>query len=450
MNIKKFIENVCNEIKYKPVRKGISDELKNHLEELKEEYILRGEDENTAEEKAVLQMGDSHLIGKELNKVHKPKLDWMLLVLLIFLTAFGFIISFVRASNNMSGVIYSNSTKKFAISLVIGIILSIIVYFKDYTKIKKHSNFIYIVASAITILSLINSINLTNNIIHIRESTMATIAIPLYIISFIGFIESIKGSKMIKIFDKIINIEFVKTIVTSIIALILINQIPSISYMVVLSISYLIILTIKLLNLEKNKKKNLIVLWVTTIIMIIILLGNSFRFNRVITSFYPESDPEGAGFIGMNQKAIISSANVIGKADGLENIEEVLTLFDVEGNHAIISILAHYGWLMTIALIGIVLLTCIKLIMDSKKIKDFYGKMIIIGISSLFILKSIFHIFMNFNFGVQSNFDLPFVSEGGVNLIVNMICMALVLSIYKRKDILQYENNIKKEKVQKE
>lgn len=450
MNIKKFIENVCNEIKYKPVRKGISDELKNHLEELKEEYILRGEDENTAEEKAVLQMGDSHLIGKELNKVHKPKLDWMLLVLLIFLTAFGFIISFVRASNNMSGVIYSNSTKKFAISLVIGIILSIIVYFMDYTKIKKHSNFIYIVASAITILSLINSINLTNNIIHIRESTMATIAIPLYIISFIGFIESIKGSKMIKIFDKIINIEFVKTIVTSIIALILINQIPSISYMVVLSISYLIILTIKLLNLEKNKKKNLIVLWVTTIIMIIILLGNSFRFNRVITSFYPESDPEGAGFIGMNQKAIISSANVIGKADGLENIEEVLTLFDVEGNHAIISILAHYGWLMTIALIGIVLLTCIKLIMDSKKIKDFYGKMIIIGISSLFILKSIFHIFMNFNFGVQSNFDLPFVSEGGVNLIVNMICMALVLSIYKRKDILQYENNIKKEKVQKE
>ena len=38
LDIKGFLNNVCQEIKYKPIRKGIADELENHIQEIKEEY----------------------------------------------------------------------------------------------------------------------------------------------------------------------------------------------------------------------------------------------------------------------------------------------------------------------------------------------------------------------------------------------------------------------------
>ena len=42
---------------------------------------------------------------------------------------------------------------------------------------------------------------------------------------------------------------------------------------------------------------------------------------------------------------------------------------------------------------------------------------------------------MNINLGVQLNIDLPFVSTGGVYFIINAVSIALILSIYRRKDI---------------
>ena len=42
LDVKGFLNNVCQEIKYKPIRKGIADELENHIQEIKEEYIEKG------------------------------------------------------------------------------------------------------------------------------------------------------------------------------------------------------------------------------------------------------------------------------------------------------------------------------------------------------------------------------------------------------------------------
>ena len=46
---------------------------------------------------------------------------------------------------------------------------------------------------------------------------------------------------------------------------------------------------------------------------------------------------------------------------------------------------------------------------------------------------------MNVNLAVRTGFNLPLVSYGEVYFIVNMICIGLVLSVYKRKDVIEYE-----------
>ena len=42
MQTKEFLDSVCEQIRYKPIRKQISEELENHIEEIKENYIKEG------------------------------------------------------------------------------------------------------------------------------------------------------------------------------------------------------------------------------------------------------------------------------------------------------------------------------------------------------------------------------------------------------------------------
>ena len=47
---------------------------------------------------------------------------------------------------------------------------------------------------------------------------------------------------------------------------------------------------------------------------------------------------------------------------------------------------------------------------------------------------------MNINLGIQQNINLPFVSSGGQFFVINCLCMAFILSVYRRKDINLDEN----------
>ena len=94
MNTKEFIDKVCKEIKYKAANKPIADELETHIEELKNDNLCKGLSEDEAEEIAVQQMGDAQKIGKSLNKIHRPKLDWITFIIslafICFFNAFLF------------------------------------------------------------------------------------------------------------------------------------------------------------------------------------------------------------------------------------------------------------------------------------------------------------------------------------------------------------------------
>ena len=274
------------------------------------------------------------------------------------------------------------------------------------------------------------------------------IAMPLYIIAFVGFINEEKQyKKNIIILNRDINLKLLKIISLSIISIIILAIIPSITSAFMLGLIYLIIGSVKLVQTKTNIKRNLLMLWgIPTILGLILLLGvmieKPYIVDRFVAVYNPESQVDGYGWVVLNKKIIINSAQILGEADDTSNALEQI---DEDVNYAFISILAHYGWVVSVGIVIAVLALSIELIINSIKIKEINGKLLIIGMSSMFILQSIFNILMNLNLIIDANFNLPFVSYGRLNLIVNMICLTLVLSIYRRKDIL-IRNNIKAEK----
>jgi len=155
-------------------------------------------------------------------------------------------------------------------------------------------------------------------------------------------------------------------------------------------------------------------------------------------AFHPETDPLGAGYVGMLQKDILENAKMIGKAE-TEAISNEESIINVESNYTFIYLLGKAGILVAGALALTVIGTSVKLILDATKVKEEYGKYIIIGLGSIYILQSVATILMNLNLGIQMNINLPFVSYGGVYLVINLASIALIASIYRRKDILAYE-----------
>lgn len=436
MQIKEFLNSVCEQIKYKPIRQEISEEIENHIEELKENYISDGLDEKIAEEQAIKQMGNAEEIGKKLNKIHKPKLDWKLLVISVILICFGFLVAFIKTSNTLTQNSEINYFEKYLLFVCVGISIGTIIYFIDYKKISKYSNIIYIIATIAIILTVTNGCPIYGkHYMRLGNIFISTsiIAVPLYIIAFVGFLN---------------NINIKKIIVLSIISLLMLTIIPSIASAFVLGIIYLIISTAKIIELKENKIKRITLLWGITIILGIIMLMlytgvAPYRINRFTSAFNPESDSDGGGWLGINRKLVINSAQVYGEAEDMSN---ALELFDEGTNFAFISILAHYGWLISLSMVIAVIVLSAKLIINSVKLKDMYGKLLTIGISSMFILQSIFNILMNLNLWIEADFNIPFVSYGGVNLIINIICLALILSIYRRKDIII--RNVKKDEIE--
>ncbi len=149
MKISEFLNNVCNQIKYKPIRSEISEELESHIKDLEENYIRNGMNENEAEEKAILQMGNANEIGKNLNKIHKPKFNFPLLILVLALLAFSVLVNHLD---------YTNNSDLNFITIILSIIPFLLIYFFDYRKLIKYSNLIYAISTIMLLYSMISGV----------------------------------------------------------------------------------------------------------------------------------------------------------------------------------------------------------------------------------------------------------------------------------------------------
>ena len=336
------------------------------------------------------------------------------------------------------------------IYMIIGIILSIGIYFFDYKKMKKYSNVIYLIASVIMILPILIGEYFVNGVRYIKIFNInifpPTIAVPLYLIAFIGFIVNY-DNKIIKIAvqnkEFIINKDLIKILICSIISIFLMESIPSLANAAILGIAYFIIATTKIVQNKENCIKKLLILYgipfiLMSFIMLILIAESPYIFERVTASFNPESDPNDSGYVGMLQKNILENSKLIGEAE-TELISSDEYIISRESNFTFIYLLGKTGILISGLLIFTIILTSIKLIINAKNVKEQYGKFLIVGLSTLYILQSFATILMNINMSIQTNVDLPFVTYGGIYFIVSILTIAVIFSIYRRKDIYQYE-----------
>jgi len=137
-----FLNEVTDQIRSKEARAYVVNELNYHLKEAKRIWMEKGLTEGKAEEKAVEQMGSPTKLGIQMNKLHRPKIDWWLVILLT--TALG--LSFLPIIS--LGYMESSHFLIYKILIVLlGITATVGLMLVDYRKWKKRGWVFYTVGN---------------------------------------------------------------------------------------------------------------------------------------------------------------------------------------------------------------------------------------------------------------------------------------------------------------
>jgi len=158
-------------------------------------------------------------------------------------------------------------------------------------------------------------------------------------------------------------------------------------------------------------------------------LNEDYRFDRIVTFFYPELDPEDTGYQVIQSKTAIGSGMLYGRGlyEGVQNQLGYLPTKETDFIFAVIG--EELGLAGGTLLLGLYAILLYRLIRIAKHASNMFGSLIVTGITAMLL----FHIFENIGMTMGlmpvTGIPLPFISSGGTFMLVNMVSIGLALSV---------------------
>lgn len=160
--------------------------------------------------------------------------------------------------------------------------------------------------------------------------------------------------------------------------------------------------------------------------------------SRIDAFLHPDDLTLPGNYQVWNSKVAIGSGNLLGK--GLfKGTQKKLKFLPVQESDFIFAVLCEeLGFIGGTVVILLYLLFLYRLIMIAKKAKDTYGRLIIIGILSMFAFQIFENIAMTMGLMPVTGITLPLISYGGSSMLTNMIALGIVLNIGMRHHTINF------------
>ncbi|WP_395761290.1 FtsW/RodA/SpoVE family cell cycle protein [Bacillus sp. 3G2] len=409
----RFVSEVTNHIKSKEAKSFVTTELDFHLKQTKNMWMDKGLSEEIAEEKAVEQMGSPIKLGQELNKLHKPKVDWFLLILLVAAMGLGFLP--VIAFGYMDDLLMNK-----VISVILGIATVVVMMLIDYRKLERFGWLFYTIGVLILlILYCFPSVSVAGEpLIKIGPVAISRLmAVPFFFQAWASFFNNSR-----------LKVRYLVALYLFSLYLFLIGSAFSTMFI------YIAMVFVMLWWSKLGKKTAVIITAVPICLFIIkvffsVTSAKTYYLERFLGYINPESDARGAGFMYIRLKEAMSSAGWFGTAGDTRFIPAGDTDF------VFASLTYYYGYWLALILVLVLSLFTARLIVISYKINDRYGKLLLVGGVTLFVFQFIYNVGMILGLLPHAAISLPFISYGLTPTVFHALIMGIVLSVYRRKDM---------------
>lgn len=87
--IQAYCKDVCGQLRWKEARPMVAQEICAHLCDQRDAYTAQGMCEDAATQEALRQMGDPAAVGRQLDRIHRPRAQWAMLALACLFMAIG-------------------------------------------------------------------------------------------------------------------------------------------------------------------------------------------------------------------------------------------------------------------------------------------------------------------------------------------------------------------------
>jgi cell division protein FtsW len=168
----------------------------------------------------------------------------------------------------------------------------------------------------------------------------------------------------------------------------------------------------------------------------ILVMGTAYRRQRVLTFLDPWRDPLGAGFQIIQSLIAVGTGGVWGR--GLMNGVQKLFYLPEPHTDFIYSVIAEELGLVgaTAVLICFVVVTW-RGIRVALRAPDTFGAFLALGLTTMIAVQAFINISVVLGLMPTKGIPLPFVSNGGSSLVINLVGMGILLNVSQHVSSLE-------------
>lgn len=426
MRVEEYLAALTEQIRCKKARGAVAEELKQHIEDQKAAFLAEGMEAREAEEAAVREMGDPVEAGVALDRIHRPKMAWGMILLIGVLSLAGFTVQYLLQQNFTEGSFLPGDGIRGLAYVLIGFGVMLGVCMIDYSRIGCRAKELSILLFlglffgsqifGVQINGAKNWIYLMGVSFNVRQ--LVLVFVPLYgavLYSFRG-----QGYRAVG-----------KGILWMIPALITAVGCPSVTTALMLFFIFMIMLSVAVYKgwFRINRKRTLGILWGSVITLYgagvfwILRLGAAYQKDRL--KLYMGT--LGAGEHTVRKWEQIQSGELVAES----------------GDYVLAYVMNYYSILAGVLLAGMMAFLFLRLLHHSLRQKNQLGLLMGVGCATVLLAQTTFYVLDNLGMLPGTGSYCPFLTYGGTGCIVTYVLLGILLSIYRYQNVLGASTEIK-------
>lgn len=416
--IRQYIDTVCEQIKAKKVHSNVSKEITCHIEEQKDAYLREGIDEENAAKKAIAEMGDPVSVGNQLNKLHRPVSEKYIISLTLLLVAAGLLIQFLINDGN-------SSLSRLLIYTLIGIAALMATYFIDYSFIGKYPKHIF------------GFFAITCIILHFIIERLGNAGLYSYYLSLLfipvlsGVLYGFRGYGYIGIIAS--GLFYV------LLGFLFLSSNSTYAFLLI-SCAFFILITITIYKRWYSVKRAVaLTIAYSPVLAGIVYMSLSGKLSRILSL---RQSGINSSYISVRIMEMIESSKFIGRCAPVDsNI-----IPNTGTDYTLTYIISVYGMAVGIAAIILVSLLIYRMFCASFRQRTSLGFIVSFSATLAFSLQALCFVAVNFGYNFIPSNTMPFLSNNGFGIVINMILIGLILSAFRNINLVFEKSIIYKKK----
>jgi cell division protein FtsW len=297
----------------------------------------------------------------------------------------------------------------------------------NYSFLRKHAGFVYVLCISLLILVFVPGIGSSLNTgstswlvfgnFSFQPAEFAKLGLIIFMAAYLS-----KKQEAIKTFQS----GFLVALILGMVPIVLVIFQPDIG-----TVAILFVILFGLLFVGEAKLGHLGLLAAAGVTLFaIMIISAPYRAERFTTFLHPELDPQGVGY-QINQSLIaIGSGGIFGLGLG-HSRQKFQYLPEVHADSIFAVIAEEMGFIITVGFLILLALIAMRGFMIAKHAPDMFGRILVSGIMIWFLAQSFLNIGAMVGMLPLTGVPLLFVSHGGTAFVLALAAVGIVVNVSK-------------------